>query len=179
MQTMLYARVSTDKQTTDNQALSLTNQWPEGTLLFEVESGMKRRPVLDTICANLRPGDTLGVAAIDRLGRSSIDVLGRIQTLLDRGVVVHSIREGRLDSSPSGRFLIAVLAAAAELERNLISERTKVGLARVRQAGGKLGAPRLGREAEVKALQLLGLSQRQIANRLAVSLGYVNGVLSA
>jgi putative DNA-invertase from lambdoid prophage Rac len=174
MMQALYLRVSTDKQDTDNQLLALTQLYPEGVVVSETASGVGARVELEKLCLDLSSGDTLVVYAIDRLGRSSIEILQRIQALIGRGVKIHSLREGWLDSSPSGKFLVAVLAAAAELERNLISERTKAGLARARSQGKQIGAKPLGREAEVLHLHSGGMNQRQIARTLGVSLGYVN-----
>src|SRR5688572_18090141 len=101
----LYARVSTDKQDADNQIQSMVTLYPEGVVIRETASGTKHRPQLDHACEALGPGDVLCVAAIDRLGRSTLDILERIQSLVGRGVRIHSLREGFLDQTPSGRFL--------------------------------------------------------------------------
>src|SRR5690606_29648826 len=89
-----------------------------------------------------RKGDTLVVAAIDRLGRNTIDVLETVAALQSKGVTVISMREGFDLSSPIGKAMLTMLAAVAELERSNIKTRQMAGIERARALGKRLGAPK-------------------------------------
>src|SRR5690606_35567521 len=90
-----------------------------------------------------RKGDTLVVAAIDRLGRNTIDVLETVAALQSKGVTVISMREGFDLSTPIGKAMLTMLAAVAELERSNIKARQMAGIERARAQGRKLGAPKV------------------------------------
>lgn len=168
----IYARVSKDDQTTDNQVQALLKDYPGAQVIQETMSGWKDRPELNKLTEQLKEGDELIVAALDRLGRKTSEVLARIEDLERRKIILKSKREGVDYSTPCGRLIIQVLCSVAEMERNLISERTKAALA-VRKANGqKLGAPRkYGPEIakKVKALKEQGNSFDQIAEKTGVS----------
>lgn len=169
----IYTRVSTTKQVTDNQSLELMSKFPGAVLIEETASGTKERPKLEAMIKGLRKGDTVIVYSVDRLGRSTRDVLGIIERLMALEVELILIREGLNYSSAAGRFLIQVIAAGAEMERNLVSERTKVALAARKAKGVRLGRPKTLSEAKrKKALQLLaeGRSYRDVAKELGVGL---------
>ena len=90
----------------------------------------------------LRAYDTLVVSKLDRLGRDAPDVLATIKCLATLGVEVVVLQLGRLDlTSPAGKLMLAMLAAVAEMERDLIVERTQAGLARAKAEGKILGRP--------------------------------------
>ena len=137
----IYSRVSTDKQETQNQLSKLKELFPGAAVFEEVSSGAKARPVLQTLLASLHSGDILIVAALDRLGRRTSEVLALIEDLERRGVILKSIREGVDYSTIAGRLVTQILCACAEMERRLISERTKMALEARRKAGVKLGGP--------------------------------------
>lgn len=148
MKAALYVRVSTDRQTVDNQVAELRQlaaaRGYEPVLYEEVESAAKARPVLERMLADARAGKvrTILVWALDRLSRSMV---GSIQTVLecDRiGVPVVSLRESWLDTTgPVRPLLIAIFGWVAEQERSRLIERTKAGLARARAQGKRLGRP--------------------------------------
>src|SRR5512138_778407 len=145
----LYVRVSTDRQTAENQLVEVRQlalaRGYEPVVYEEVESAAKVRPVLDRMLADVRAGRVHAVAvwALDRLHRS---MTGAINTVLecDRlGVPVLSVREGWLDTSgPVRPLLVAIFGWVAEQERTRLIERTRAGLDRARRQGTKLGRPR-------------------------------------
>jgi DNA invertase Pin-like site-specific DNA recombinase len=149
MKAAVYVRVSTDRQTVQNQLADLERlaqaRGYEVTVYEEVESAAKARPVLDRLLADARAGRVQAVAvwALDRLHRS---MMGAIQTVLelDRlGVRVLSARESWLDTdSPVRPLLVAIFGWVAEQERTRLIERTKAGMARARTEGKKIGRPR-------------------------------------
>jgi putative DNA-invertase from lambdoid prophage Rac len=144
----LYVRVSTERQTGENQIAELRQlaaaRGFEPVVYEEVESATKARPVLDRMLADARAGRVRAIIvwALDRLHRS---MLGAIQTVLecDRiSVPVISIREPWLDTSgPVRPLLIAIFGWVAEQERTRLIERTKAGLERARRQGKRLGRP--------------------------------------
>lgn len=168
----IYSRVSTDKQDTENQLSKLKEMFPQAAVFEEVASGAKSRPVLQTLLGSLKEGDILIVAALDRLGRRTSEVLALIEDLERRGVVLRSIREGVDYSTIAGRLVTQILCACAEMERRLISERTTLALAARRKAGVKLGAPsKYSSETvnEIRALRSQGRTVREIARITGVS----------
>lgn len=90
----------------------------------------------------VRKGETLVVSKLDRLGRDAIDVLQTVRQLGERGIKVIVLQLGTTDlTSAAGKLLLTMLAAVAEMERDLLVERTQAGLARARSEGKKLGRP--------------------------------------
>jgi DNA invertase Pin-like site-specific DNA recombinase len=145
----LYLRVSTDRQTADNQVadvrqLALARGF-EPVLYEEVESGAKAgRPVLDRMLGDVRAGRIQAVAvwALDRLHRSMTSCIGTVLELDRLGVPVLSVREPWLDTSgPVRPLLVAIFGWVAEQERTRLIERTKAGLERARRHGVRLGRP--------------------------------------
>ena len=144
----LYIRVSTDRQTVENQIAELRQLASarrfEPVIYEEIESAAKARPVLDRMLADARAGRVRAILvwALDRLHRSMV---GSIQTVLecDRiGVPVISVREPWLDTAgPVRPLLIAIFGWVAEQERARLIERTKAGLERARRQGKRLGRP--------------------------------------
>ncbi len=118
---------------------------------------LQHRPELDKLLDQLRPGDTLVVWRLDRLGRSIRHLIDQLQVLADRGVGFRSLQETIDTTSPGGRLVFHVFAALAEFERDLIRERTNAGLAAARargRTGGRpsaLSGPGPGGPADVRA----------------------------
>ncbi|MBV6363383.1 recombinase family protein [Mycobacteroides chelonae] len=124
--TIGYARVSTDHQSLDQQRdLLLRHGVAEDSIYEDKLSGRagSDRPGLTAALSYLRGGDTLVVAAMDRLGRSVAEVTTTIADLHSRGVVLHSLRESVDTSTPTGRAVISIMASLAELELELGKER--------------------------------------------------------
>lgn len=178
----IYSRVSTDGQTTDGQLVGLTAKFPAAQVVSEVASGAKQRPMLRALLDQLQKGDTLIVAALDRLGRRTSEVLALIEDLERRGVVLVSVREGVDYSSITGRLVTQILVSVAELERAMISERTKAGLAAARKKGKRIGRPSRLDLADVTEMQRLasdGLTTREISFRTGSSQATVSRHLRA
>jgi len=136
-----YARVSTEDQATDAQLLELK---AAGCELIHQEHGSgasRSRPVLARLLKEIRPGDVLTVVRLDRLARSVSHLLEVIETLEVRGAHFRSLRDPIDTSTPQGMFSLQVLGAVAQLERSLISERTKAGLRAAKARGRVLGNP--------------------------------------
>lgn len=149
MQLFGYGRVSTGLQSTTNQLLELQNAGYEidGEFWFADEgiSGKvpaDKRPAFKTMLSQIRKGETLVVFKLDRLGRDLIDVLQTIRSLSDREIKVIVLQLGKTDlTAPAGKLLLSMLAAVAEMERDLLIERTQAGLACAKAEGKTLGRP--------------------------------------
>ena len=120
-----YARVSTDEQATQAQEMELRSAGCE-TIVQEHGSGASRaRPALSKLVLDIGAGDTLVVVRLDRLARSVSHLLDVIEDLTAKGAHFRSLRDPIDTSTPQGMFSLQVLGAVAQLERALISERTK------------------------------------------------------
>jgi len=151
MHTFIYARVSTDGQTTENQLLEIERAGYEADAIYQdTISGKvpaKDRPefgkMLDTIIRTKKP-KRLVVSKLDRLGRDAIDILSSVKFLEEAGCAVRVLQLGDLDlTSSAGKLVMSTLAAVSEMERDMLVERTNAGLARARQDGKTLGRPRV------------------------------------
>lgn len=115
------------------------------------------RPQLEAALKALRPGDTLTVWKLDRLGRNVRGLCELLEELEHRGIFFESLTEGIDTSQSVGKLMFHILAAVAEMESNLVSERTKAGLVDLREKNGGSGAGpgRPARLSEVQRLQLV------------------------
>ena len=167
MRVALYARVSTNKdQTVENQLLALRD-WAAGRghevvaeFVDEGISGAKgrdKRPGLDAMlkAAVLGKFDMVGITALDRLGRSLphlVTTVGELEALK----VGLFVRDLALDTStPAGQLMFNVMGSLAQFERELIRERTMLGLERARKQGKRLGRPKVSPYKEAKIAALL------------------------
>lgn len=156
-----YARVSTHEQTTENQRLELEQAGYPVAYWFE-DRGVSgkcpasQRPSFQALLSKIRAGETLVVSKMDRLGRDAIDVLQTVKLLQERGVhvIVHQLGNTDL-TSPAGKLLLTMLSALAEMERDLLVERTQAGLARAKAEGKQLG-----RKAKTNDAQRQEIRQR-------------------
>jgi DNA invertase Pin-like site-specific DNA recombinase len=134
-----YARVSTPDQSFDLQRDALEQSGCDKTFQ-EIASGAKTgRPVLTAALDYMRADDTLVVWRLDRLGRSLGQLIALVNTLHARDIGFHSLVEAIDTTTPTGQFFFHVTGAFAELERNLVRERTRAGLASARRRGRKGG----------------------------------------
>ncbi len=136
-----YVRVSTSDQKTVLQRDALTEFGVPIRNIFEdqMSGGTMRRPGLERAIRMCRKGDMLIVWKLDRLGRSVSGVLDAIETLDRRGVKLKSLTEPIDTTTPMGRMVMTILVALAEMERSLISERTKAGMAAAKARGTRAG----------------------------------------
>ena len=138
-----YARVSTEEQATDAQTDELAKAGC-ATIFREHGSGASRaRPELARLLNEIRPGEVLVVVRLDRLARSVGHLLEVIERLDAKGAFFRSLKDPIDTSTPQGMFSLQVLGAVAQLERALISERTKAGIAAAKARGRQPGNPGL------------------------------------
>lgn len=155
MRVALYCRVSTQKQTTENQKLRLEEYAERNGHQFEVfeevESTRRTRPVKQALLALLRAKkfDAVVVYKLDRWARSSQELILDTKELLDKGIGFISVSDNLDFSTASGKLHFQILCAFAEFERSLISERTKEGIYRAKKQGKMLGRPK-GSKDKVK-----------------------------
>lgn len=143
-----YCRVSTVDQTTENQLREIAasgfavapQRAVEETISGSVAAN--ERPGFRRLLDKLEADDVLVVTKLDRLGRNAMDVRSTVEALSKLGVRVHCLALGGMDlTSPAGKMTMGVIAAVAEFERDLLIERTQVGLSRARADGKALGRP--------------------------------------
>ena len=169
-----YARVSTADQTTQMQIAALTKAGVSPANLHEEQvSGVAvKRPALEAAIADCRAGDTLIVWKLDRIGRSMLDLLRRLETLTQRGVGFRSLTEGIDTTTPGGKLILHVMGALAQFERDLVVERTRAGVRAARARGVRFGQPEKLTERqkiEARKMRRNGMSVVQIAAALNVS----------
>ncbi|MEW5736344.1 MAG: recombinase family protein [Thermodesulfobacteriota bacterium] len=184
MKVIAYLRVSTEKQDAANQELEVlkaANALGLGpvTTVSETVSGCKdwRERAIAGVLEELSGGDWLLVPELSRLGRSTIQVLEILKLCQERDIHVYAVKGAwRLDGSMASKIVATVLAMVAEIERDMIAERTRAGLAARRAAGVRLGRPegpgksKLAlHEAEIKAKLAAGVRMARIAEDLGTS----------
>jgi DNA invertase Pin-like site-specific DNA recombinase len=154
MATLGYARVSTGEQSLDRQKDELTAAGAE-MVYSEVGSGKKGavRPQWDELLRSLREGDTLMVTELSRLGRSTSQLSQLADDLFEREISLRILNLGIDTGTPSGRLVYSIIAAVAEMERELLIERTNSGLAASRARGRKGGRKREFSVAAVRKAQ--------------------------
>ena len=155
MATIGYIRVSTTDQSVEAQRYGLSEthkieQWYEDAGVSGAVKALER-PGFKAMADYLRSGDTLVVAAVDRLGRDTIDVLTTVEYLTAKGVAIISKREGFDLSSAMGKAMLTMLAAVAELERSNIKARQMAGIERAKAEGKALGRTKTIDDADVRA----------------------------
>lgn len=144
-----YARVSTDDQNLDLQIDALKAAGCEQLHTDQASGAAKGRLGLEEALKYLRTGDTLVVWKLDRLGRTVKGLVELVESLHSKGVQFRSLTDGIDTSTAAGRFFFHVMAALAEMERELIRERTHAGLQAAR-ARGRLG----GRKPKMDASKI-------------------------
>lgn len=177
--TFAYLRVSKDDDvmTTANQRLELEQAgyriayWHEDFVSGSTQA--MARPGFAAMLAKIRDGETLVVSKLDRLGRDALDVMATVRLLADRNirVIVHSLGGVEL-TSPTGKLLVSMLAAVAEMERDLLIERTRAGLERARSEGQAIGRPfktTPAQREQMRAQLASGASVSSVARAYSVS----------
>lgn len=181
-----YARVSTANQVTENQRAQIEQAGycilPRRFVEEQISGGIAalKRPGFAALLDRLEEGDTLVVTKLDRLGRDSIDVQQTVKMFQTRAIRLVVLQLGNLDlTSSSGELMIKMLAAVADFERDLIIERTQVGLARAKAEGKRLGRPskttKQSREEIVQALNH-GKSVSELARAYGISRALVHSI---
>jgi len=173
-----YARVSTGDQDTALQIDALTKSGCEKLYQEKVSGVSKERPELARCLDALRPGDTLTVWRLDRLGRSLKDLVTIIAELEQKSVGFKSLTESLDTTTPTGKLQFHVFAALAEFERSLIQERTKAGLAAARARGRKGGRPNKLDEKTIKHARAMLLDPEITKTEVAKKLGVTRATLN-
>lgn len=181
-----YIRVSTDKQTVENQRFEIETWCKERNLIVfswieETISGTKKvdKRKLGKLLNHLKEGDILICAELSRLGRNMLMIMSILNYCMENGIKVWTIKENyKLGDDLNSKVLAFAFGLSAEIERNLISQRTKEALIRKRAEGVILGRPKgkkssyyklTGREKEIQELMNKGLSKVKIAKILDVN----------
>jgi DNA invertase Pin-like site-specific DNA recombinase len=168
-----YARVSTDGQTLDAQHSALVNAGAEKIYSEKISGAITDRPALAKALAALGQGDTLVVCKLDRLARSTRDLLNTLDAVGKAGASFRSLGDSWADTTtPHGRLMLTVLGGLAEFERHLILARTSEGRQRAQQRGVRFGRrPKLTAHQQQEALarRVAGEALVDIARSYAVS----------
>ena len=183
----LYVRVSTDGQTVDNQRLALEAVCEQrGWQVVQVYAdngisgakGRKQRPGLDALLKDASRGrfNVVLAWALDRLGRSLLDLLDTLSELETVGVALVLNQQAIDTTTAAGRMFFQVTGAFAEFERAMIRSRVKAGLERAKARGVRLGRPRTG--AKVEAVIRARLARGDGIKKVAKALGVGNGTVA-
>jgi len=139
MKTYGYMRVSTDDQDFKLQQDALERAGVDFIFSDKMTGATMDRPGLKRAVKVMRAGDKLVVWRLDRLGRSTMGVLDAVQSMEKAGIKLVSLNESIDTTTPMGRMFLTICAAFAQMERDLISERTKAGIAAHKARGGRMG----------------------------------------
>ena len=187
----LYARVSTDGQTCDNQLRELRkvarrHKWK--VVIEYVDHGVSgangrdKRPEFDNMmkAAVRREFDAVAAWSVDRLGRSLQHLVGFLNELHAKEIDLYLHQQGIDTTTPAGKAMFQMCGVFAEFERSIIQERVRAGLQRARAQGKKLGRPRVSCKVERAILKARarGLGKRKIARELGVGTSVVQRVLA-
>ncbi len=173
MTTIGYCRVSTDAQTLEAQTEALRAAGCARIFAEKISGARADRPQLAKAIAALTEGDCLVVCKLDRLARSTRDLLNTLAQIADRGATFRSLGDAWADTTtPAGKLMLTVLGGLAEYERHLILSRTAEGRARAQAAGVRFGRkPALSAYQQAEALRrrAAGETLTQIARMFGVS----------
>jgi DNA invertase Pin-like site-specific DNA recombinase len=187
----IYARCSTEEQVTDNQirelrAVAKRHGWDVVAVFDDngISGGVPRedRPAMKALLRAVarREIDMVAAWAVDRLGRSLIDLLGFLGELHAKRIDLYLHQQGLDTSTPAGRAMFQMLGVFAEFERSMIRERVKAGMARARISGTKtgnaIGRPTVAGNTKDKARDLLrdGHSEREVSRLLGLGKGTIH-----
>jgi len=180
-----YIRVSTDKQTVENQRFEIIRFCEKNTMnvdvwVDETISGTEKiqERKLGKLLKKMQPNDILICSELSRLGRNLLMIMGILNECINRDIQIWTIKDNyRLGNDINSKVLAFALGLSAEIERNLVSQRTKEALARKRAEGMILGRPKgskskrkklTGKEEKIKALLKQNISKSAIAKKLGV-----------
>ncbi|WP_455640182.1 master DNA invertase Mpi family serine-type recombinase [Parabacteroides sp.] len=153
-----YVRVSTDKQSTENQRFEIEkfakakslriDRWVEETISGTTDIAERQ---LGRLIKQIRKGDVLVTTELSRLGRNLMQVMSLLHQCMEKDIFVITVKEGyELGNNINSKILAFAFSLSAEIERNLISQRTKEALARKKKEGTKLGRPKGGKADQYK-----------------------------
>jgi DNA invertase Pin-like site-specific DNA recombinase len=166
-----YARVSTTDQQPHLQVDALERAGCYRVFTEAASGARADRPVLEQLLDQLRPGDTLVVWKLDRLGRSLRHLVEIVTGLVERGVGFRSLQEQVDTTTPAGKLVFHVFAALAEFERDLVRERTSAGLAAARARGRRGARPSVLTGHKLQVAQEMYASRQYTVAAIAKTLG--------
>lgn len=168
-----YARVSREEQDLTLQVESLKKHGCAKIFEEKISGKISDRPALVDALSHLREGDTLIVWKLDRLGRTVKSLITLVKELEDKGIGFRSLTDNIDTSTPSGRFFFHIMASLAQMERELIAERTKAGLEIARKLGRVGGRKRKMTKGKINAATNLfkqGMPAKDVASSIEVSI---------
>lgn len=136
-----YARVSTEEQLLDVQVSALKKFGCQSVYEEKISGAGKKRPQLDLALKELQPGDVLVVWRLDRLARSMEEFYRRLAQIKEAGATFRSLTENFDFNTAMGEFVLIILAAVAQLERQITVKRTEAGMKAAKERGSQIGAP--------------------------------------
>ncbi|SHH80918.1 recombinase family protein [Marivita hallyeonensis] len=180
MNSIGYARISTSGQTLDAQLEQLGTAGCDPVFKETMSGARSDRPGLRKALATLSEGDVLVITRLDRLARSTRDLLDIVHEIETKGAKLKALTDSWADTTtPTGKLILTVLGGLAEFERSLIAERTAEGRERARRAGRRLGRPpklsQFQRNVVLK-MRLDGQDNAEIARVLGVSRSTVSRI---
>jgi len=168
-----YARVSKQDQTLDLQRDALKKIGCDEIFFDKASGASTDRPGLKDLLSRLRENDVLVVWKLDRIGRNTTDLISLTKNLDEKNIHFQSVTEKINTETPAGRFFFNVMASLAQMERDLIVERTKAGLEAAKLQGRIGGRKRKMTSSKLESAKRLlegGTSPRDVANNLGVSI---------
>ena len=179
-----YVRVSTDKQSTENQRFEIENyskekgfrieRWIDETISGTTNVSDRQ---LGRLLKQIRKGDTLITTELSRLGRNLMQVMGFLHQCMERDIIVFTVKERyELGNNINSKILAFAFSLSAEIERNLISQRTREALARKKAEGKKLGRPKVKKKINTKLsgkenIILKMINEKYLMNEIAEKFG--------
>ncbi len=137
-----YARVSTDSQNLDRQLDQLKSSGCEKVYQEKITGTKKERPELEKLLDHVRKGDVIIISDLTRLSRSTKDLFHLVELIERKGANIKSLKESWMDTTtPQGKLMFTMFAGISQFERDLVSQRTREGLASARARGRKGGRP--------------------------------------
>ena len=168
-----YARVSTTDQNLDNQMTLLNKSGCETIFKEKISGSCKQRNELDELLRQIRKGDTLVVCKLDRLARSTHNLLEIVEVLKEKQVAFYSLGEPWADTtSHAGKMIMTIFSGIAEFERDLIRERTSKGRKYAMKRGVKFGRPKKMSKEQIDLIITLredGKSVQELARMFKVN----------
>jgi DNA invertase Pin-like site-specific DNA recombinase len=166
-----YARVSTSDQDPALQLDALNEAGCSRVFADRAGGTVAERPELASLLDYLRPGDTLVVWRLDRLGRNLRHLIETVNSLEERGISFRSLRESVDTTTPGGRLVFAVFAALAEFERELLRERVMAGLSAARARGRSGGRPSVMTPEKMRVARELYATREHTVATIAATVG--------
>jgi DNA invertase Pin-like site-specific DNA recombinase len=168
----IYSRVSTEEQNTEQQAQYLADKYEYDAIVTETFTGTTTdRPKFQELLKKLETGDTLIVYHVSRLGRKTSEVLETVETLQERGVAVFVDQLNGIDiASGVGKLLFTMLSGLAELEREMMLERQRIGINRAK-AEGKFKGRKPIDDSIIQSARVLvdsGMTKEAVAKQLGI-----------